>query len=384
MNVFCINLHKNIGKKLFVNDIVKKLSGHFWDGVDKSIYDNNGILLQTFGHDISTRAAKEAKINLFKYFLTRKIHTSVDLVASEMPDLTHSSSEYLVLLEDDVCIHENFDVYFEQVIQFATTQKFKLIYMGVSCKVSLPEKKDASVLTIEKLPRVNYSYSGAYGVLIHKSIMKPIISRADDLYLYNKPFDIYSLGHVQKCYPDECFICNPQIIVPDITTSDIREYRNQDLFWSCCHIDKKNYIIPKRLPMYILTDNNKIKHDDMNVIIKMFTPYVIPIYISINDTDNNFSQQIKCIEYIITNIYTNWTKNVGIIFEEAINLNMTTSFDIDMCQMCSTKLSSVTINPQILNGFTIVKQNKLTRIIKTKEIFDTSKCINHPAVLESL
>lgn len=368
MNVFCINLHKNIGKKLFVNDIVKKLSGHFWEGIDKSIYDDNGILLQTFGHDISTRAAKEAKINLFKYFLRSA--------------LTHSSSEYLVLLEDDVCIHKNFDIYFEQIIQFATTQKFKLIYMGVSCKVILPEKKDANVLTIEKLPRVNYSYSGAYGVIIHKSIMKSIISRANDLYLYNKPFDIYSLGHVQKCYPDECFICNPQVIIPDVTTSDIRGYCDQELFWSYCNIDKKNYIVPRRLPMYILTDGNKMKHDDINIILKMFTPYVNPIYVPITDT-NNFSQSIENTEHIITNIYTNWTKNVGIIFEEAINLNITTSFDIDTCKMCPNKLSTVTINPQILNGFTVVKNNKSTRIIKTKEIFDISKCINHPSVLES-
>jgi hypothetical protein len=371
MNVFCINLHKNIGKKLFVNDIVKKLSGQFWDGIDKSVYDDTGILLQTFGHDISTRAAKEAKINLFKHFLV------------------HSKYEYLILLEDDICIHKNFDMYFKQVIQFANTQKFKLIYMGVSCKVNLPEKKENNIFTIERLPHVNYSYSGAYGVIVHKSIMKSIISRANDLYLYNKPFDIYSLGHVQKCYPNECFICNPQIIIPDITTSDIRECNDQEIFWSCCHIDKKNYIIPKRVPMYILTDDVKIKHDDMNILIKMFTPYVIPIYVQIRTklgslpiTDINiFSRSIENIECIITNIYTNWTKNVGIIFEEAINSNMTTVFDIDMCQICSNQLSTVTMNSQILNGFTIVKPGKSTRIIKTKEIFNISKCINHPAVI---
>lgn len=371
MNVFCINLHKNIGKKLFVNDIIKKLSGQFWEGVDKSIYDEHGILLQIFGHDINTRAAKDAKINLFKHFLTQSNTKNI-------------ASEYLVLLEDDICIHENFDVYYKQVIQFAHTHKFKLIYMGVSCKVSLPEKKENDIFTIERLPSVSYSYSGAYGVIIHKSIMKSIISRANDLYLYNKPFDIYSLGHIQRCYPDECFICDPQIIVPDITSSDIREYCDQEIFWSCCHIDKKNYVIPKRIPMYILTDGSKIKHDIMNVLVRMFTPYIIPIYVFVNDTrndTNNFQQSIEHTEYIMTNIYTNWTKNVGVIFEEAINLNMTVSFDIDSCQMCQNKLSSIIINPQILNGFTIIKPNTPTRNMKTKEIFNTSKCINHPTLI---
>ena len=46
-NVFFINMPKNIGKRLWIKDIAKNLSGTIWNGIDKNIYDKKGVLLQT-------------------------------------------------------------------------------------------------------------------------------------------------------------------------------------------------------------------------------------------------------------------------------------------------------------------------------------------------
>ena len=60
-------MKKNFGKKKIIEDIIKNLSGSVWEGVDKSSYANN-ILVKKRDSITNTRAAKEAKINLFKYF----------------------------------------------------------------------------------------------------------------------------------------------------------------------------------------------------------------------------------------------------------------------------------------------------------------------------
>lgn len=175
-NIFCINMEKNIGKKILMRNFISQLNGNIWNGIDKSIYDENNLLLSVPTQQIKTRCAKEAKINLFNYFLT------------------HTTYNYLILFEDDIMIHNDFFTHYKQVIDFANTHKFKLIYFGVSCHVPVESK---SSFSINVLPKTSYRYSGAYGVIIHRSIMKSLINRSNDPFLYNKPFDIYSLGHIQ-------------------------------------------------------------------------------------------------------------------------------------------------------------------------------------------
>lgn len=384
-NVFFINMEKNIGKRKSIEELVTNLSGTIWNGVDNSSYDEHGILLKINGHDINTRSAKEAKLNLFNYFLSS------------------CTQDYLVLFEDDIVVHKKFYEHYQQVITFANINKFKLIYFGVSCNVpkinnNNNNNNESNNLTISLLPKTNYRFSGAYGVIIHRSVLKSIISKSNDPFLFNKPFDIYSLGHIQLSYPDECFICDPQIVIPMITISDIRDPRDQDLFWNYCHINPDEYMLYDSYKnsvtrkMYILADQNKEKLKQFVIHLAMLIPYVDPIFILEKQNDTKFftelygkiyktividditpnalHQLITNEKYILTNIYVNWTKNVNIIFND-IESNSNITYNIKTCPKCSFNIdnnkNTTDVNQKILNGFTIIN-NKNNKNIITKEI----------------
>jgi GR25 family glycosyltransferase involved in LPS biosynthesis len=358
---------KNIGKKKIIEDVVEKLSGTIWNGVDKSIYDENGILIKKQSSEINTRAAKEAKINLLKHFLDT------------------NKSDYLILFEDDILIHKNFYDYFYQTLNFANIHKFKLIYFGVSCYV--PSKNNEN-LSINIIPSTNYRFSGAYGVIIHKSVMQTIISKSNDPFLLNKPFDVYSLGHIQLSYPNECFICDPQIVIPIISSSDIRQPREQDAFWNLCHIQKENYVSYKSIPMYILTDNNEEKIRRFIEMLTMLIPYVIPIFIythentvqklyhtiyttiQVNSLDEkNISTIIHDKMYILTNIYVNWTTYIGNIFNRKNNI----SYKISNCPLCHTT-NDIICNNDILNGFKYIQNDGEVIMEETKDLYYVYGC----------
>lgn len=376
MATFIISMEKNVGKRTMLKKIIETInSAHdtpvdviVWNGVDKSIYDANGILLNSFGHDVKTRAAKEAKLKLFQYFLD------------------NCQQKYLVLFEEDIILHKNFCDYYKNVIDFANNTEFKLIYLGVSCSCS-KEPYSENTLKIQFLPQNGYRYSGAYGVIIHRSILQSLINRSNDPTLYNRPFDVYTLGHVQARFPKDCYICQPQLVVPDISISDIRNPRSQNAFWELCHVNKSEYILPQSIPMYVLTDTNEQKIKQFIGIVSMFIPYVIPIFVCDNDNEviektygdvynvihvssvsatENVDEIIDNDKYVLTNIYVNWTKNITNIFDTTENIK----YDISHCPRCSNNISS-----PILNGLTIVNnKNTDIHIGHNKELFYSIGC----------
>lgn len=365
-NIFFINMKKNWGKRQLIKNMVNKLSGIIIDGVDKSIY-NNDILIKKSSQEISTRAAKEAKINLLKNFINT------------------NTSQYLVLFEDDILLHKNFYEYFNKTIIFANTNKFKLIYFGVSCN-SL--QLNNSNFQINLLPKVNYRFSGAYGIIIHRSIIQTLINRSNDPFFYNKPFDIYSLGHIQLSYPNECFICNPQIVIPIISSSDIRNPRDQNILWNKCHINKNYYIHNNTIPMYIYVNNNKYKLFRFIDLLNMLVPIIDPIFIyeTSNIIQKYFDNTYKNMNimtfydsfiqnqpniYILTNICINWNILIG----DLMNFNKNIIYLFSECPICCKQNNNLILYKNIFSGFSIINKNyKNIDYINTKIIFDTTNC----------
>lgn len=374
-------MDKNVGKRTIINNMIMRLGGRIWDGVDLSTYDTNGILLKMPTMIDKTRAAKEAKLNLLTYFIN------------------HCSDDFLVLFEDDVILHHNFYNYFDQIIHFAEHNKFKLIYMGASCRIDKVHTIfDTQNLAIMKLPIMKYRISGAYGIIIHKSIMQTMIRHSNDPFLYKKPFDIYTLGHIQMRYPEECFICEPQIVIPNITISDIRGPRMQNNFWECCNIDKYNYLLNPSLPMYILMDMNEKKIQQFLMLISMFIPYIRPIFVYSNNEKNlnktllsriccdayelsgvsdfseeNINQIINYEKYALTNIYVNWTNRIGNIFTSDHN----TKYNISLCPRCSAFniKQNNQIDFRILNDLLIITNaSQNVETVSNENLFYSINC----------
>lgn len=366
-------MEKNIGKRQIIDGITKKLNGQLWNGVDKSLYDDNGILLKSYGHDVNTRSAKEAKLLLLKHFTET------------------SSQPYIIIFEDDIILHKNFYEYFPEVIKFADTHPFKLLYLGVN----RPQPKlESNNLIISQLfddrRKRGSRHSGAYGVIINKSVFPTIFSVSNDPMHFMKPFDVYSLGHIQSSYPKECFVCNPYLVVPEITVSDIRTPKEQSSVWSAFDIDMNDYCNPTTFPVYILVDDNEKKLKQFVVLLAMFIPYIQPIFICREECNvvhkiygktyqtievSNFSEEIigKNIaseKYALTNIYVNWTKNISNIFDETRNIK----YEIKNCPRCKRCEKQ---KPEILNGLKIINHKNDDFIqIENENLFYVYNCLD--------
>lgn len=382
-NIYCVNMRKNVGKRMVMENIISRLGGQFWDGVDKSLYDERGILLNSLTHDKKTRAAKEAKLGLFEYFLENDTHN------------------YIILFEDDIIIHRNFYEYFRQSIQFAETHNFKLIYLGVSRPLDKTVTQQTNFSNIKQFRSITQPLSGAYGVIIHKSIINSLIRRSNDPFLYERPFDVCTLGHVQLSYPHDCYICDPQIVIPDITVSDIRQPRSQNIFEKICNISIKDYILCEFIPFYVLSFGNIQKIEQFKPLLSMFIPFVKPIFITEGKLNgacepydtiishptsiDDFMELIRLdcekhgyTKFAMSSIHVEWTKNVGNIFSCDTN----TKYLPILCPRCEhhrvEKMQSYTHTDDIARtiGLTIVNLIDHQNInAKTDEnIFYTFDC----------
>lgn len=348
-NIFVISMKKNIGKRTLLRDFLEKTNSKIWDGVDPCRYSDNGILKSSPNQTVKTRAAKDAKLNLLRHFIDNE------------------SANYLILFEEDIILHKNFYEYFHNAVKFANANEFKLIYMGVSCWV----KSDAfnSDFCIQKLPMYGYRYSGAYGVIIHRSIMELLINRSNDPFLHTKPFDIYSLGYIQENYPSDCYITNPQIVAPYITHSDIRDSRDQCDFWNLCHLCDSHYIMHKSMPLYVLHDGDETSIKYFKEMILMFVPYVTPHFIRVvnGDVDKIINKYMSDINVSITSVYVGWTMNIYNIFECTEN----TEYIISTCQLCNRER---TISQSIFNILKVKKNNGPFSKITNDDLYFNENC----------
>lgn len=387
-SIYFINMPKDIGRKLWISEIHRKMSTIYnsqciiWNGIDASIYDEHNILIKSCDSQTATLSAKQAKIQLLEHFMK----------TSENP--------FMILFEDDIMVHQNFYSYFDQVINFTRTNSFKLIYFGVSNGLISESSKK---LLIKPLPKKNFRYTGAYGVIIDRSIIPKLIIRSQDPSLITKPFDIYSLGHIQDCYPQLCFICHPQIVVPNITTSNIRDPRNQSHFWNISHLNSIDYIFPIQVPMFILIEDHKLVINKYLKLLQMFVPYVKPIFISyekINIIESlyetiivpSFEKDIinqRIIEYrtsnkllqnkyILTNIYVHWTCKIDNIFDNSLSI----SYDINPCIKCH-ELQLINLSTNILNGFHIIIPEIPSIHTNNKNIYGIHLCYHEFGIILS-
>jgi hypothetical protein len=288
MDIKIISMPKDVGRKYWTQDIVKKLNATIWDGNDPTQTNNKGIVTHFPNKNICTYQAKLAKKKLFEDFKK------------------NSDARYLFLLEDDIIVHKQFYDYMQLIDKFINDKKPKLLYLGLSNFSQTDTTPDLSINNFSDL-NIKHRVTGAYGVIIHRSIIDTLLIRIDDEYLKYKPFDLTCLGYIQKCFPTECYLTNPQLIIPDISSSNIRNNKSQEYVWSYLAINPYDYIIPTQILIFVIVNDDIILTQYFLKLISMFTPLfkIILIYENENQINNFDIETIKLFENI-QNTISNW------------------------------------------------------------------------------
>jgi hypothetical protein len=375
-------MKKDIGRRIWIEDIIKKTNGHIWEGEDPTELDQSGYIKSWEPHTSATWYAKLTKKKLFEHFLA------------------NSKSEYLFLFEDDISVHKNFYNNLNTVISFINTNKVKLLYFGVSRHVDIQSKDNLIIKhLVDNIDDKFEGYSGAYGVIINRNIIPYILVRINNEIIKTKPFDVYCLGNVQKYYFKECYLCHPPMIIPDISSSNIRKNRNQNTFYEFTGIDKGDYIINSQTPLFILVSNID-NFTYINKLSSMFFPIwkIIPLFLQQTHYDL-YKNDYECyyvpdntLEFINKTIYTNknytnyfilisdtinWKYHQGhIIFnfvKDHINECDGITFSINSCHKCNSDKTD--------DDFFIVRKFNLPQDSKNIITYDANIVVHHHTIV---
>lgn len=278
-------MKKDIGKQIIMNDFRELMNATIWAGVDPSIISADGYLQKSADIKLATYSAKQAKLSLFEHFMKK------------------SKSQYLFLCEDDIYTHKNYLKQLEMVNIFLKESNPYLLYLGVSNNRKFEYTDNVS---IEKLHPTKPSYQqicpGAYAVIINRKIINYLISYIKDESNKYNPFDMTCLGVIQMMFPDKCHITAPPLIIPDVTTSNIRKKYDQTIYYQNACINPLNYVFPEYIPLFIKIMNNINTQQTIN-LYKIFEPYYKIILInSEDDITTELCKDAKYYVYVTSNI----------------------------------------------------------------------------------
>jgi len=134
----------------------------------------------------------------------------------------------ILCFDDDVIFHKNFNKEFKKFIN--SIGNWKLLYLGatqhvwnlpLSHRYSDPEKSKYDPSEPYYHPLIT---DGSFAIGIDSSIYKVLI---DQITLFNCPFDSGPLRHINSLYQEQCYVAQPNLIIADVTESDISDNRDQ-------------------------------------------------------------------------------------------------------------------------------------------------------------
>ena len=331
--IFVIHLKRN--KKRLINlknEIGNKFNYQLFDGIEpdnfpKQEFDWNFYINKYPDlHFIKSKSQAFLHFQQFGQQELRTINSKTEIVNKGQLGclLSHlqiikiaKKNKYksILILEDDIRLHKDF---IKEINNIEFLPKWKLLYLGVS-------QDNWENINLEN----NYYYAnesrGTFAYAIQYEFYDILINHFERK---NKPVDKYLID-IQKLYKKEILVYYPNLIIADLSTSNISGYRNHiDWFkkfrWNKINYYKKNKIIIlilscknntnrqkiiretyikdiKKLgyEYYFLIGSNKTKRED-DILYKMEDDI---LYVNIEDLYENLPLKIlQGYKYLYKNI----------------------------------------------------------------------------------
>jgi GR25 family glycosyltransferase involved in LPS biosynthesis len=128
----------------------------------------------------------------------------------------------ILILEDDVLLRHDFRVHLARLLD-KLDPNYKVLMLGAS-------QYNWDSVDISKAEEDGYyrpralDTCGSFAIAINITIADELIR---ELLCFNAPFDHIPMGQIYERYPNQCHVAYPNIIIPDVGASYIREGRDQ-------------------------------------------------------------------------------------------------------------------------------------------------------------
>lgn len=252
--VYVLNLDKRPDRKIAMLEKLRRLGiqAEFVQAVDgyttANIAEHRHYLAQPIGGKNSHKLERKYKRKLIK---SPGAWGYLKTYYGILQDAKQRRFERILCFDDDVLFHNDFENQFNRAIQ-EISEDWKLLYLGASQYVwKIPQGltyPDQSKKIIDKNEPYYFpnNTDGSFAMGIHASVFDILISDILDM---NCPFDSGALRSVIKKYPKNCFVINPNIVVADVSESDIREGQDQNQLAERLMWDMKDYDLESNLKM---------------------------------------------------------------------------------------------------------------------------------------
>ena len=402
-NTYLIHLKHDVGRYHHIKEFLTKLNCIIWDGILAIPLDDNHYRLHTIPVEKGTQAAKTAKINMFKHFLS------------------NSNDNHIIVFEDDILWHKQFIEHHNSIItNLYKFPKWKIIYYGVSTELNEDIKGKNKTIINKHLSMNNFPttkiHTGAYAFILNRDVIPEVLERAESKDLIGKPFDVTCLGYLQQKYQDECFIVDPQLILADVASSNIRHIRNTEIFGKLMNWNYENYIIPSKLPLIVIADNNVDRLSRFINIANTLMPVIhIHILLLVVPDSDIFPYLLQCKQqgilytvltirskfddaikqhliandilknssmFFITNIYIFWKNELPIDFFSNTSKILQTydciTYNIEHCRRCNMNKKLVPTNLYqtftVFNTKNYIDKNNYNIMFATKLFYSSLTC----------
>lgn len=149
-------------------------------------------------------------------------------------DAMENKYKTILVFQDDLLFHKNFVQEFLK-LPHTVPNNWKLLYLGAT---------QHTWINVEMRNKYYFpmgTADGAYAVAIHHSVFQEML---DEIIKFDEPFDSGTLKTIQKRYGRQCIIMHPHLVIADIRDSDLRNYRDLQMFSSKFKWNLDLYNIP--------------------------------------------------------------------------------------------------------------------------------------------
>lgn len=166
-----------------------------------------------------------------------------------LKDAQKRGFERILCFDDDVLFHKDFEKKFCSAIG-KIPEDWKLLYLGASQYLwkspqglTYPDPKG------EEQPfYFPNNTDGSFALGLDVSVFDILL---DDILRMNCPFDSGPLRTVNRRYPQSCFVLDPNLVIADVSDSDIREGQEQQKLAEELKWKMQDYIFP--IPMDLVS-----------------------------------------------------------------------------------------------------------------------------------
>lgn len=263
-NVYIVNLDFQIEKRLKVCNHVNSFNISYELFKAKNGYANpikeqfEEYLKKPLGSLIRYPDWNEREIKRGKHYIESAgamgyIHTYISI----LKEAKKKGYKRILILEDDILLSKNFKGDFLKFIQ-SIGNDWKVLQLGASQYNWDSVNHEDSLNKGYYFPR-QLDTCGSFAIGLDMSIADELIK---ELEYFEAPFDHLPLGSIYEKYLGKCFVCYPNIIIPDVGVSYIRGERNQyehakKMRWQ---MDRFEYPLEKLKIGLFVTSKEQIKY----------------------------------------------------------------------------------------------------------------------------